>query len=306
MSGRAAAAVLFGEALVDDFGAVQVVGGAPFNVARHLAAFHVPQLMITRVGSDADGRRVRGQFERFGMADEGLQADPVLPTGRVLVREGVDGHAFTILPHQAYDAIDAAQALHALATVAPALLYFGTLAQREPVSRGALAALLHATTAPRLLDLNLRDGQVDERRVFASLQEADIVKVNEDELQSLFGWYVQGAPAGAEQGCRALVEMFELQFLVVTMGAHGAACFAHDGSVLTEPAAPLHGLADTVGAGDAFAAVFILGRMHGWPLALTLKRANAFAGAMCAVAGAVPDDPGFYADWKLKWGLVQA
>ncbi|HWJ94613.1 MAG TPA: PfkB family carbohydrate kinase, partial [Telluria sp.] len=197
---RGAAAVLFGEALVDDFGGAEVVGGAPFNVARHLAAFHVPQLMITRVGSDDAGRRVRAEFERFGMADDGLQADLSLPTGRVLVREGLDGHTFTILPHQAYDAIDAALAVQALATVDPALLYFGTLAQRAAPSRGALSALLDATPVPRFLDLNLRDGQVDERRVFASLQAADVVKVNEDELQSLFGWYVQGAPAGAEQG----------------------------------------------------------------------------------------------------------
>lgn len=303
---RAAAAVLFGEALVDDFGGAQVVGGAPFNVARHLAAFHLPQLMITRVGNDDAGRRVRAEFERFGMADDGLQADPALPTGRVLVRAGLDGHTFTILPHQAYDAIDAALAVQALASVEPALLYFGTLAQREPASRGALCALLEATRAPRLLDLNLRDGQVDERRVFASLQAADVVKVNEDELQSLFGWYVQGALAGAEQGCRALVEMFELEALLVTMGARGAACFGHDGSVLTEPAGVVGKLVDTVGAGDAFAAVFILGRLHGWPLALTMKRANAFAAAICGVAGAVPESAGFYADWKLKWGLVQA
>lgn len=305
MSGRAAA-VLFGEALVDDFGSTQAVGGAPFNVARHLAAFNVPQLMVTRVGSDAAGRLVRAEFERFGMEQAGLQWDPLRPTGRVLVRRDLDGgHAFTILPHQAYDAIDAHQAVQALAAAAPALLYFGTLAQREAPSHGALAALLDATAAPRFLDLNLRDGQVDERRVFASLQEADVVKANEDELQSLFGWYVQGAPAGAEQGCRALVEMFELQALVVTMGARGAACFTHDGSVLTERAAPVDHFVDTVGAGDAFAAAFILGQLQGWPLALAMKRANAFAGAICAVPGAVPDSPAFYGEWKLKWGLVQ-
>ena len=47
--------VVFGEALVDDFGAEQIVGGAPFNVARHLAAFMAPQLMITCVGNDKNG-----------------------------------------------------------------------------------------------------------------------------------------------------------------------------------------------------------------------------------------------------------
>jgi fructokinase len=47
--------VVFGEALVDDFLTEQSVGGAPFNVARHLAALMAPQLMITCIGHVAGG-----------------------------------------------------------------------------------------------------------------------------------------------------------------------------------------------------------------------------------------------------------
>ena len=63
--------VVFGEALVDDFVTEQVVGGAPFNVARHLAAFLAPQLMITRIGNDKNGALVHAEFERFAMSEAG-------------------------------------------------------------------------------------------------------------------------------------------------------------------------------------------------------------------------------------------
>ena len=56
--------VVYGEALVDDFLSEQAVGGAPFNVARHLAAFMAPQLMLTRIGKDKPGQAVRAEFER--------------------------------------------------------------------------------------------------------------------------------------------------------------------------------------------------------------------------------------------------
>ena len=63
----------------------QVVGGAPFNAARNLAALGTRALMITRVGEDANGAAVRAEFERYGMPQDGLQTDPSWPTGRVVV-----------------------------------------------------------------------------------------------------------------------------------------------------------------------------------------------------------------------------
>lgn len=301
---------VFGEALVDDFGDRQVIGGAPFNVARHLAAFGHDALMLTRVGLDENGARMRAEFERFGLSMAGLQVDAALPTGRVSVeRHGDGGHRFTILPHQAYDAIEADAAVAALAAVAPATLYFGTLAQREPASRDTLARLLAATSACRYLDLNVREGQVTERCVFASLHAADIVKVNEEELQDLFGWYTHMRLSTFDMGgsdvrhaCATLLRVFNLSGLIVTLGPRGAVWFGADGAYHATPAAtaPVR-LADTVGAGDAFSAVFLLGRARGWPLDVVLARANAFAGAVCGIVGAVPDDPAFYRPFIERW-----
>ena len=217
--GPGSTAVVFGEALVDDFGAEQIIGGAPFNVARNLAAFMAPQLMITRVGDDRNGTLVRAEFEHFAMSTAGLQVDAMEETGRVVVERAPGGHRFVILPNQAYDYIDTPAALHAISASAIGIVCFGTLAQRAERSRAALFAVLDATAAAgaiRYLDLNLRGKQVDERCVFHSMQAADIVKVNEEELQALFAWYFQIKPTDppltadeTRASCRALLQMLD-------------------------------------------------------------------------------------------------
>ena len=313
----ASTTVVFGEALVDEFPTEQVVGGAPFNVARHLAAFMAPALMITRIGKDRNGQAVRAEFERFAMSEAGLQLDPMEETGRVVVERSSEGHGhrFHILPRQAYDFIDAGAAAAASRAQANAgLVYFGTLAQRGEASRAALDAVLDAMPAGarRYLDLNLRTGQYEESTVTRSLEAADIVKVNEEELQALFQWYFQIAPNEAplateevHAACRALMDRFGLDTLIVTLGHRGSVVFCADGSLVANrdtPSPPF--VIDTVGAGDAFSSVFLLGRARGWPLELTLARANEFACAICAVAGAVPRDLNFYDKWAAAWAVT--
>ncbi|KQQ96276.1 PfkB family carbohydrate kinase [Massilia sp. Leaf139] len=304
-----ATTIVFGEALVDDFATEQVVGGAPFNVARHLAAFMAPQLMITRVGKDHNGETIAAEFERFAMSQAGLQRDSIEETGRVIVERGAHGHRFVIVPNQAYDYIAREDALAAAKAVDAGALYFGTLAQRAERSRGTLKALLSATSGLRFLDVNMRDGQVDERTVSDSLHAADIAKVNEDELQALFGWYFQlgpnDPPMAADEtrsACAALLQMFGLQALIVTLGHRGSVYFGAGGVTIdTRDTPPPAFVIDTVGAGDAFSAIFLLGRARGWPLESTLARANEFAGAICAIPGAVPRDLGFYDQWMTRW-----
>lgn len=307
--------IVFGEALVEELPSEQSIGGAPFNVARHLAAFMLPPLMITRIGDDRNGLAVRAEFERFVMPETGVQVDPMEETGRMLVERSGNssgGQRLTLLPGQAYDFIDpqaARDSIGAAAALDARSVYYGTLAQREERSRLALHAVLEATPASRFLDLNLRPGQADESLVTHALTTADVVKVNEEELQALFQWYFQigpdDPPLATEEvhaACRALMDRFMLETLVVTLGHRGSVTFCAGGSLLAHrdnPVPPF--VIDTAGAGDAFAAIMLLGRERDWPLETTLARANEFAGAICAVPGAVPRDLGFYDKWVARW-----
>jgi len=96
---------------------------------------------------------------------------------------------------------------------------------------------------------------------------------------------------------------FDLTQVVVTCGADGAWQMDRHGQVAAAGASPLaKALVDTVGAGDGFAAVYVLGILRHWPTDVTLARANAFAAALCGIRGAIPDALDFYQPFSEAWG----
>ncbi len=300
---QGAAILLFGEILADVFPDRAVLGGAPFNVARHLAAFGLKPLVISRLGDDGLGAQVLGSMEDRGMDISGIQIDPELPTGRVQVHIENAGHRFEILPRQAYDFIDPARAAVTAEAATPRLTYFGTLSQRHDVSREALAQVLQNTTAPRFLDINLREPWYDEDMVRLSLQNANIVKLNDEELQTLADMFKAGPGLAQAQGAQ-LKRMFDIERLIVTCGKDGA--WQLDGSnelSIASPGKESLRIVDTVGAGDAFSAACILGMLLCWPETASLKRADEFAAAICEIRGAVPEDREFYQPFFKEWKL---
>lgn len=291
--------VLFGEVLADVFPDRSVLGGAPFNVTRHLHAFGLPSILLSRVGDDALGQQVLATMAGSGMQTQGVQLDTQHPTGQVRVHLEGGGHRFEILDQQAYDFIDPSVA-H-LVSQPPALVYYGTLAQRHVVSRGALAALLQSTKASKFLDVNLRAPWYNESTLSFSLEMADRVKLNDQELQELAVMF--GLSSSDPHGqAMALMHRFGLAQVVVTCGAEGAWQMGSDGQVVEAGASRLAtAFVDTVGAGDGFSAVYLLGTLRHWPSALTLERANAFAAAICGIRGAIPDDMSFYQRFTQAW-----
>lgn len=295
--------VLFGEVLVDIFPDRAVLGGAPFNVARHLKAFVQNPVLVTRLGNDALRDKVLGVMSQNRMETLGVQCDQNYPTGEVQVHieEGVN--SFDILPMQAYDFIHPGVVRMTTLSVHPDLVYFGTLVQRHETSRRALKALLRSTKAVKFLDINLRAPWYDEKTLRQSMQYADIVKLNSEELGVL-------AEIFALPGCNpqdhalALMNQFNFEQAVITCGEEGAWQINRDGKKIEAGVkSPVANLVDTVGAGDGFAAVFILGSLRRWPVAMTLARANAFAAAICGIRGAVPDHADFYEPFIAEWGI---
>ncbi len=290
---------LFGEALMDELPSGPVPGGAPLNVARHLRAFGLEPLLITRVGTDELGDRLIAALERWGLDTRGVQRDLVRPTGRVSVRVALGHHRFEIPPDQAWDFIDATAAAGALGA-SPDILYFGTLAQRHHESRRALWGLLSGTSGARVFDVNLRKPWYGVETIESSLASADVLKLNESELAVLGGAF--GLPKGVAARADALMRRFSIREVVITHGAKGARVFETGGETRVSGAPLASRLVDTVGAGDGFAAILILGASRGWPLPLSLARADRFARSICLIPGAVPEDERFYEPYVEEWG----
>lgn len=300
--------IAFGETLVDQFRDRNVLGGAPFNVACHLGALGAHPVLVTRAGKDALGDQLVQAMSERGLDLRGVQRDPARPTGRVKVTETVRGHAFDILSDQAYDHIHASLARMVGLSLHPQMVYFGTLSQRGD-SRRALRELLGTVDACAFLDVNLRDPWVDADTLRWSLQQARVAKLNEDELDRIGDLF---ALDGATPQARAAVLLsgFELQRVVVTRGPAGAWTLDAAGRIESVDGMPLEQVVDTVGAGDGFSAVFMLGMLQGWSLADQLARADAFARALCGIRGAVPASQDFYRpfirDWKIQTEVMRA
>lgn len=293
--------VLFGEVLADIFPERTVLGGAPFNVAFHLQAFEQNPVLITRLGDDTLGDEVLGVMSKNGMETLGLQFDKSHPTGQVLVHIDDTGHHFDILPQQAYDFIHSEEVRRVMPALNPALVYFGTLAQRNDTSEQALQTLLLSTGATKFLDVNLRSPWYDKKTLRQSLRAADIAKLNVEELGLLAAMFA--LPGDEPQDwARHLIRQFALEQVLVTCGVDGAWQMDQAGNIVeARDNKRITTVADTVGAGDGFAAVCILGILRRWPTAQTLERANSFAAAICEIRGAIPDQTDFYRPYSEEW-----
>jgi fructokinase len=302
--------VVLGEALVDEFpDGSRVAGGAPFNQARWLALLGVPVAFVSRVGTgDAGAACVLHSARRCGLDDSLIQRDPARPTGRVVVTLTPEPQ-YEIEADAAWDHIDTAAARSVVRHLQPAVLVFGTLAQRSPASREAVQAALATLAAGsslRFADLNLRPMPQLQERAEATLHAADWLKLNDGELEHLLHWFVPGAASRAA-ALAALCRRYGLQRVIVTCGERGWYTLDADGRRDGEGAAPpVPQLVDTVGAGDAFSAVLVAGYANGWPLARSLAAAAQLAAAVCGERGAVPESDDFIHLWCSRLGLAAA
>jgi fructokinase len=288
---------IFGEVLFDRFpDGSQVLGGAPFNVAWNLQALGAEPLFISRVGADPLGKAVRAQMDGWGMQSSGVQIDSDHATGSVDITLVENEPAYDIVAGVAYDNINAGQ----MPNVSPALVYHGSLAVRRSVSRDALDALIKANDAPVFLDVNLRSPWWDAADVLQLLDRARWAKLNEHELAEL------SSHAGpASEQARQLLGQCSLDKLIVTMGAAGAFVISADGESHSVRPSASSQLVDTVGAGDAFASVCLLGLLRGWELHTMLERAQQFAAAVVGIRGATVADRRFYLPYVEQWQLSQ-
>ena len=236
--------VIFGEVLFDCFpDGNSVLGGAPFNVAWHLNAFGLSPLFVSSVGEDALGEKVKSAMLDWNMDTTGLQIDPEHPTGSVDIKFENGEPQYSIVEHRAYDYIDSAL-LPSLSE--SSVLYHGSLALRNQKSREALSRLKQHNTGSIFMDVNLRDPWWQKESVLNLVDQADWVKLNEDELTSL-----GNGTGDIHSQAHEFIDAHHLKGLVVTLGAKGAIALTGDaGSIEVRPSQKLE-VVDTVGAGDA-------------------------------------------------------
>ncbi len=253
---RSRPVICFGESLWDSLPAGLFPGGAPMNVAYHLARLRRRVLPVTAVGGDVLGTELLARLDAWGLDTRYVNVLDEWPTGRVTARLDALGNAhYEILTDVAWDGITVDDAVCDGCRDAAAIVH-GTLALRQSHNRDALHRLLDCVpTAVRAFDVNLRapHDDLDEALTFAV--GADLVKLNDEELRRLTG--MDDDDAQLERGAKMLTRRTGCGAVCVTAGALGAGLLL-DGQWHWSPARPVN-VRDTVGAGDAFMAALLDG-----------------------------------------------
>ena len=285
----------FGEILWDCLPSGRHAGGAPFNVAAHLAQLGVSVSLISAVGQDSLGDEILEVAKNKGVNVEFVgRARIGLPTGTVIATVDAMGNAtYELVQPVAWDEIIVSA--ETLETVAKADAFiFGSLATRSPYNLEQLDRLLSLKGPVKFFDVNLRPPFADPKRIVELAARADVIKLNHDEVDKIASWLRTGEatpnpPGDAEavaEACAVLAEATKTPRICVTMAAAGAALW--DRGKLVFAPAPKVVVKDTVGAGDAFMAGLMVGLTRGADTQTVLETACRLGAIVASHDGATP------------------
>ena len=283
---RSANVICFGEALWDVLPSMRSVGGAPLNVAYHLKKLGVRAWPMSGVGNDPLGEELKSQIEEWGLPSDLICSVADRETGRSLVTVIEGEPNFEVLKDVAWDYIDVPENWPVECQPAEALV-FGSLAQRSARNRAVLDAMFVAMpNALKVLDVNLRDAFEDYEQIWALARSADLVKLNDEEMQALM--QTTATRANAEDCARSFQREAGCETVCMTMGAQGAGLLRCDEWHWVD-AVPVK-VRNTVGAGDSFLAGLIYGLLITQEDATaTLRRSATLASFVASSDGATPD-----------------
>lgn len=285
-----------GEALFDCLPTGRKLGGAPANFAYHVSQFGLNGCAVSAIGNDELGREIIDTFTRVGLRYQLPRV--AFPTGTVQVTLSGDGiPQYDICQGVAWDNIPYTEEIAALAPDTMAVC-FGSLAQRNGVSRATIQAFIDAMPADalRVFDINLRQAWYSKEVIEQSLLRCNVLKINDEELDvvapMLLGVPVEAGRLIAEDEakatavCRQLIDKYNLRMLILTCGAVGSYVFS--ATEVSKQATPKVKVADTVGAGDSFTATFVAQTLLGKSMKEAHEIAVKVSAFVCTQEGAMP------------------
>lgn len=271
-----------GEYLWDVLPTGKKAGGAPVNFAYHASQHGTEGWAISAVGKDELGDELLEVTAAHKINMEVSRVD--YPTGTVQVTLCNGQPNYEICEGVAWDYIPLTEESMNLAKKAKAIS-FGTLAQRHEVSRETTRALVQAAPvdALKVYDINLRQHFWSKELIEASLEMANVFKINDEELETLkpvFGL----ENMDTDQACRYFMKKFSLDMLVLTAGdKFSSIYYGNEKSTIETPRVEV---VDAVGAGDAFSGSLIGSLLTGKSIKEAHKEAVETAAYVCTQAGA--------------------
>ena len=138
--------------------------------------------------------------------------------------------------------------------------------------------------AIKVFDINIRQHYYNREVIEESLRYANVLKLNEDELPLVAD--ILALAGDVKQQINTLIERYSLRYVIYTHGADFSEVWGHDGE-FSHIATPQVVVADTIGAGDSFTAVFVTSLLQGRTLTESHSLAVEVAAYVCTQAGAI-------------------
>ena len=279
-----------GEVLWDVLPEGKKLGGAPANFAYHAGQFLGMDntIAVSALGEDKLAEETVDALRQHGLND--LLPRVPYPTGTVLVQLDDKGiPTYDIKENVAWDNIPFDEDIAEIARNCRAVC-FGSLAQRNIVSRTTIQKFLDATPADcmKIFDINLRQQFYTEEILKESFQRCNILKINDEELV-LIGRMFGYPGLDMENKCWLILGKYNLDMLVLTCGTNGSYVFTPGQMSFQET--PKVKVADTVGAGDSFTGSFVGSILNGKCVAEAHRTAVQVSAYVCTQNGAMPSYP---------------
>lgn len=282
-----------GEALWDILPEGKKLGGAPANFAYHVSQFGLESMVVSAIGKDKLGNEILENLseKKLIMLIEEVQ----YPTGTVQVELDNEGiPCYDIKENVAWDNIPFTDKLKSIAEKTTAVC-FGSLAQRNIVSRETINTFLNLIPNKKgiykIFDINLRQGFYTKEILCRSMEQCNILKINDEELVTvsrLFGY----PGIDLQEKCWILLAKYNLEMLILTCGVNGSYVFTPGNVSFVET--PKVEVADTVGAGDSFTAAFISALLIKKSVREAHQLAVNVSAYVCTQNGAMPQLPENY------------
>ena len=227
-------------------------GGAPGNFLAALNAYGKKTAFLGKVGDDAFGHLLLGTLNQAGIETKGIIVDPTVFTTLAFVTFDETGdRSFSFARKPGADTQLRWEEVDKTMIDQAKVFHFGTLSLTgEPARTTTQKAVAYAKAQGKLItcDPNLRKPlwatmEEAKEQILWSLQQADVVKISDDEVDFLWG-------CTPEEGADKLLNEYGVSLAMVTLGPKG--CYLKTANAVCVAPGPKVSPIDTTGAGDIF------------------------------------------------------